>query len=178
MSDSAVRAAQQEREREREQQLHHLNLNGHDPELAEGIYESMLNDIVSTSLSEGSKDMMKNLLTKDFVLANLNRAELNEFKWKLRVKKEIFFAMHPTQDCLVVGERRAAINDDPSDTLRPLTKEMKWEVDNVFDGIWMRSTRALGMQQQKMLNTQIRESKVDRGERAGGNGIIDKLRRR
>lgn len=177
MAPDAVEAAQQEREREREHSFHQHNLNGHGQQTPEELYASMLNSITETTLREGSKEMLRNLLTKDFVLANLDKAQLHEFKWKLECKFEYFIWMHPSDDCLVVGDRRAAINDDPADRLRPLTFQQKWEVMNVFDGIWMRVTRALNMRQQEMLKLDIRESRVDRGERgASGNGIIDKLR--
>lgn len=170
----------EEREREREGRYHQANLKdaANDGLNPQQMYETMLEDIVKTSLNEGSKKLLKNLLTRDFVLAYLTRAELNEFKWKLRVKKELFYAMHPDERCAITGEDRKFINDDSNDGLLPLTDVQVWEVENVFDGIWMRVTRSVNGKQWDAINTTIRESRLGNGpERESSGGWLSRLRR-
>lgn len=147
----------------REEQMHHANFGQASP--SQQIHQDILEKITETNLSEGSREILRNLLTKDLVLANFQEAEVNELRWKLRAKQKLFFAMHPDQHCLITGEDRAAIYDDPTATLRPLSDEERAIVRDLFDMLETRITRARKMKQQEMMNTTIRES---RAETSGG----------
>lgn len=140
-------------------------------QVAGEIRNSILNDIVETDLSEGSKNLLRNLLTQDFVLANLSTEEAEEIKWKLEAKKEKFFAMHPPENSLVTGEDRAAINDDPTDNLRPLGPVQRMQVHDVFDGIYLRVTRSKDMKQQEVMNTRIQERRDNNDGESSKGGL-------
>lgn len=139
------------------------------------IRQSMLRELTDTNLSEGSRELLRNLVQKDMVLAFLKEPEVKEWKWKLRTKQELFFVMHPGADCLVTGEDRAAINGNVSDRLSPLSQEQKIVVRDFFDMLELRISRARDMKQQEMMNTQIREARSDRDE-SGGGGLKQRLR--
>lgn len=146
------------------------------PPTPEATHEGILQDLTETDLKEGSKDILRNLVTKDFVLANFSEAEVNEVKWSIRTKQEMFFAIHPDQECEVTGDDRAAINDDPTDQLTPLTQEEKLVAQTFFDGVETRITRARDMKQQEIWNTQIAERRSEGAEEDGG-GVLGRLRR-
>lgn len=137
---------------------------------AEEIYDNFVRELLDSPLSEGSKNLLRNLISKDFVLANLNKEEVHELKWRLRIKREKFYAMHPSRECLVTGEDREYINDDRNDSLLPLTQEQKIVADDFFDGIWVRITRAKGMKQQEIMKTSIHESHVQRDQQEQQSG--------
>ncbi|GAA0305706.1 hypothetical protein [Halarchaeum salinum] len=153
-----------QRDQLREEQMHRSNFNGGSP--AQQIHEDILDKITETRLSEGSRDLLRNLLTKDLVLANFQEAEVNEMRWKLRAKQKLFFSMHPDRQCAIVGDDRAAIYDDGTATLRPLSDEERAIVRDLFDMLETRITRARKMKQQEMMNTTIRESRAE----TSGNG--------
>ncbi len=154
--------------------------NGHAPsstppqsptQVRRGIFE----ELTDTEISEGSKDVLRNLISKDLVLAYLTEAEVNEVKWHIRVVKELYLSMHPPQDCEISGGDRAAINDAPEDTLTPLTEEERVNVETFFMTVQSRVTRARDMKQQEMTRTQIAEHR-DNGDNDSDGGLMGKIR--
>lgn len=133
------------------------------------VYRGMMEWIADSDLNEGSKNLLKNLLSKELVLANFTKAEVNEWRWKLRRKKELFFLMHPGPQCLVIGEDRGAIYDDPHASLSPLSDQQRQLVRDLFDVLEARITRARGMKQQEMVNTDIHEHRDGNDEESSGS---------
>lgn len=137
---------------------------------AEGAFrEDILRYLADTDLPGSSKQLFANLITRDWVLANLSNAEFNELKWELRHLRDIFYAAHPADECVVVGERRAVINDDPSDDLEALSVRDKQAIEQLFRTIRLRLTRSKGMQQQRVLQTNISQTQVERQKDGGGD---------
>lgn len=155
------------------------DLTGQPTEDAEEIRSTLVEFLTSSDLDEGTTNMLQNLISKDIVLAYLTEAEVREYKWKLRIKREEFLALHPADDCLVTGQYRAAINDDRTDTLTPLDARQKMQVLSFFDMAETLVTRARGMKQQEMINTEIREHRAEdnRGSESESGGILGKIRR-
>lgn len=139
------------------------------------VRENIFEELTETDISEGSKDVLRNLISKDLVLAYLTEAEVNEVKWHIRIVKEIYLAMHPPQDCEVVGADRAAINDDSEDNLRPLSEKERVNIETFFMTVQTRVTRARNMKQQEMNRTQIAEHRDNRDSDSGG-GILGRIR--
>lgn len=140
------------------------------------VHDGILDDLTDTEISEGSKDILRNLVSKDLVLAYLTEAEINEVKWHIRIVKELYLAMHPAQDCLVTGEDRAAINDNSSDRLRALSEEERINIETFFMSVQSRVTRAREMKQQELMNTQIAEHR-DQRSNDGGGGLLGRLKK-
>jgi len=85
--------------------------------------------------------------------------------------------MHPSQDSVIEGKFRAYVYDDPGNTLTSLTQQEKLIVDQFFEGIHKRVTRARGMKQQEILRTQIQQSVTgDLGENGSSGGLIERWR--
>jgi len=141
-----------------------------------GQYEDVFEQLTETDLSEGSRELLRNLVTKDLVLAYFNDAEITEMKWKLRTIKDVYLDMHPSGDCLVTGQDRAAINDDPSDTLRELSGEDIMVIDTFFTQLISRLTRARQMKQQEMMNTQISEQRAEMQGGESDGGLISRFK--
>lgn len=79
-------------------------------------------------------------------------------------------AMHTGASAGIEGDVRAYVYDDPGNTLTSLTQQEKLIVDQFFEGIWMRVTRARGMRQQEILKTQINQSVTGSIDGDGGKG--------
>lgn len=139
------------------------------------VHQGILDDLTDTEISEGSKEILRNLVSKDLVLAYLTEAEINEVKWHIRIVKELYLAMHPAQNCRIEGEDRAAINDDPTDRLYALSEEERINIETFFMSVQSRVTRARDMKQQELMNTQIAEHR-DQRSKEGGGGLLGRLR--
>lgn len=144
---------------------------------AEQIQENLLEFLTQSDLSEGSKDLLRNYASKSFILGYLEDAEVQELKWDLRIYHEYYLALHPARECEVTGEVREWINDNPDDNLTKLSANQKMQVGTFFQGIWTNITRARGMKQQEIMQTQIAETRALRNKQDGGGGLWDRLSR-
>lgn len=129
----------------------------------EEIRKELIDKLAETQLKEPSRDLLKNLISPDWVLANLDSQDYHEFKHRLEATKLRFFDMHPAPECQVTGDDRAYINGR-NDYLTPLSPQEKEAVNEFFDGIRLRLTRSKNMEQQRLLQTRIVESSVNRPE--------------
>lgn len=140
------------------------------------IHEDVFEQLTETEISEGSKRILRNLLTKDLVLAYFKEEEIHEMKWKLEIIKELYVNMHPAEGCLVTGYDRAYVNDKEHDVLEPLSTEQVLIIETMFTSLASRLTRAREMKQQEMMNTQINEQRADLGgDSADGGGILGRF---
>lgn len=130
----------------------------HARERAEEIHSDLLEQITDSDLHSDSRQLLENLVSKDFIFANLTDPEVESFKRELDLKRKAFYVMHPSQESVVEGTFRAYVYDDPGNTLTSLSQQEKLIVDQFFEGIYMRVTRARGMRQQEILKTQINQS--------------------
>lgn len=161
---------EEQQEREKEANIQQRGLE-HARQRAEEIYNDLLQEITTSDLHPDSRELLTNLVSKDFIFANLTDAEVESFKKELKLKRKKFYTMHPSQESIVEGDLRAYVYDDPGNTLTSLTQQEKLIVDQFFEGIWMRVTRARGMRQQEILKTQINQSitgSTDGGDKKGG----------
>jgi len=141
------------------------------PKTADEAEQNLIEYLSESNLSAPAKDVLRNHVVKDVVMAYLSPEEVHEYKWKLRQKREAFFAMHPAADCLVAGDDRAFINDDETDRLRPLSEKERYAVQTFFDMSETLITRAKEMKQQEMMNTRIEERRAKDdtgGDESGG----------
>lgn len=164
------------REERNENQLQLQGLQ-HARERAEEIQSDLLEQITDSDLHPDSRQLLKNLVSKDFIFANLTDAEVESFKRELDLKRKAFYVMHPSQESVVEGDFRAYVYDDPGNKLTSLSQQEKLIVDQFFEGVYMRVTRARGMRQQEILKTQINQSVTGSldGD-GGGGGLLQKWR--
>lgn len=144
---------------------------------AERIYNDLLQEITDSDLHPDSRGLLRNLISKDFIFANLTNEEVTEFKYKLELKRKKFYTMHPSQESIVEGTFRAYVYADQGNTLTSLSQQEKLVVDQYFEGIWMRVTRARRMKQQEILKTQINQSLTgEMGNNDDSGGLLGRWR--
>lgn len=146
------------------------------PTTADEAEQDLIEYLSESNLSAPSKDVLRNHVVKDVVMAFLSPEEVHEYKWKLRQKREAFFAYHPAPNCEVTGDDRAYINDDSGDKIEPLSEKEEYSAQTFFDMAETLITRAKEMKQQEMMNTRIEErrAKDNRGD-DDSSGIIGRL---
>lgn len=145
---------------------------------SEGDRARLLDMLTDTDLEPPSRRFLVNLAVKDLPLANLDDADLHEFKWKLPIIFEQFVAAHPHEDSGITGGARAYLYDDPSEALEPLSRSEMQQAQTFLDQTYFLATRAKGMEQQKLASKQINESLVQRQgfESDSGGGILGRIR--
>lgn len=144
-----------------------------DPEAA---HSDWVEAVANADLREPSKQLLLNFVSKDWVLAYFDPEEVREYKFRLETRRILYEALHPDQDCLVTGDWRAHINDDPDDVLEPLTQRQVVIVDGLFQGIYARMTRGREGFQQEMFNISIQERRDKLGgDETSAGGLRDRL---
>lgn len=143
---------------QRNGQMHSQNLQQGRAEMpfdaSGGLKDQYLEKLTDTTLSQGTITVLDNLLTQDYVLANISDAELDEIKWLSRLTARKVFAMHPAPESVLQGERRAFLLDDPDNKLEPLMQMERIQIQNFIRGIFLRASRARdGWQQEQMSKT-------------------------
>lgn len=138
--------------------------------------ETVLSELTGTDINTEPLEGLDVLFSKEDVLANLTNAELKEAVWDLRITENMFLWMHPPNESLVTGRFRAYVNDDPNDTLEPLSEQEKFRIRMAFRKARRRLTRSRGMKQQEVVRTEFKEHRRtdDTDESTGILGAISK----
>jgi hypothetical protein len=171
-------AAREHQERQQKAQHHSQNLQA-GISMQNGGRDAFLRELTRTDLSaldEASYELLQNLVSQDWLLGQYNESELLELKMDLLIIKEGFYAMHPSSDCVVTGEFREYVYDDPDESLEPLTQKARFQVETFFKAVWTRVTRGRNFKQQEMLVKSINESFVQDGREESGGGILGRFR--
>jgi len=128
------------------------------------LSKEYLNTMVEHGLDESTALMLRNMLSKDFVLANLTRAEVHEKNWLSRVEMLKVKGQHPMPDSVYQGEYRQFMFDDPKAGLESLDPEQETLLDQALMDIMARISRGESMAQQDAFSKVIAESRqVDDG---------------
>jgi hypothetical protein len=144
------------RQEQRDEQLHQMNLSaaGADEPMDEGY----IRETIDSELQDPTVDMLSNLMSRDFLLANFSDAEIHEYRWLTRVMIKEVEAFHPNPDSLFTGEVRAAAFDDKNQNLSPLSERQKAEIEQFVMDVTARATRGKQGWQQEMYNKTITAS--------------------
>lgn len=146
------------REERREEQLHQMNLSAAQAERP--MDTSYIDKMTDHHLDDPTVDMLSNLLDQDFLLGNLQEAEVHEYRWLARVMVLEVESLHPNDESVFTGEVRAASFDDRADALTPLSKREKAVVEQFVMGVISRATRGREGWQQEMFNKTITASET------------------
>jgi hypothetical protein len=146
--------------------LHQTQLNqGHQQGAPNREY---LREITDEQLDEQTYELMQNLFSHDFVLSNLEDAEVTEQKWLARVVAMKIKRMHPPAESFVTGRTRQFVFDD-DDSLRPLDPHQETLIDQAVLQFITRPPRSRDGWQQDEVGKTVSVSRVE-DENAGGGG--------
>lgn len=100
---------EQEREQQRTERDHNRNLEAASAE--RGMFDgegrmrrAVVKELTQTDVSDGTAQLVSNMLTKDFVLGNLTEAEQHEIKWLARQMRIELRDIHPHDRSVWQGE--------------------------------------------------------------------------
>lgn len=126
-----------------------------------------IDQILDTDLNTSTLSVLENLITDDWVLSNLNDAEVHEQKWLSRVIKLEAEGMHPHQKSLWAGETVAYSQDEtgrpraPHEEPRaaePLSDNEQAILNQLIHSHIARLTRSRDMSQQEIFRTTIQRA--------------------
>ena len=151
------KSTQEKLEEERQQSNEHItNINAAADADVDADYVQMM---VDTSLQPGTAKMLANMLSRDWVLANMSEAEVHEARWLARTIIDEVVAMHPPEDSIWTGRTREYASDDSANRLQPLSSAQKTEMFQFVQAyISARITRSKDGFQQETFRKQIRQS--------------------
>lgn len=154
-----------EQQQAREEDLANIQAaeNGSDPST------NYVRTILDSELQDPTKDMLLNLLSRDWVLSQMNEAEVHEQRWLARVMADEIYAMHPAEDSIWTGAVRGYAADSDKQELDPLTSAEKTQIFQFIQGFVSRVLRSREGMQQETFRKNVRESRrPDDSDDSGG----------
>jgi len=146
------------REEAEENEEHRMNLSAARAETEQPMDKAYIDKMTDHQLSQGTVDILSNLLDQDFLLGNLTDAEVHEYRWLARVIRLEVEAIHPGQDAVFQGDLRMVAYDDDAQRLPPLDEVDKAVIEQFLMGVISRATRGKDGWQQEMFNKTITAS--------------------
>jgi DNA-binding PucR family transcriptional regulator len=161
---------QQEQREQYQRQLETRNLQAAASE--QPANPDFVEQIVSTGLEMGTAEMLRNLLQSDWVLGNLDDAEVHEARWLARTISDEVYAMHPGGESIWCGDVRAYASGNPNQELSPLSSAQRTKIFQLIQAFTVRVTRSEDMEQQEIFRKSINESKTDGPEETSSSGWL------
>ena len=126
--------------------------------------DNYVDRVLDTQLSSGTLDMLANVLADDWVLGNLDEAEVHEQKWLSRTMQLEVEAQHPHNKSIWQGEVLAYARDhndpvpgrqDDPRFAEALNGKEETMLRQLVDAHAVRLTRSEAMEQQEIFRTSI-----------------------
>jgi hypothetical protein len=128
-------------------------------------------------LQEETVAKIRNLLSRDWVVANLSGAQEHEIRHRIEVLKIKVLGMHPPPESYNTGKMRAFLLDDEDAKLEPLADEHRILIDELFETVKARITRGRDGFERELMRTNIARSEtaVDEQDEQGSSGLFGGL---
>jgi hypothetical protein len=112
-----------------------------------------LEAVIKDELDDATVRMLRNMTSPDFILSNLQDAEINEIKLLREITLKKVYAAHPHPNSAMHGERRKQVYEDgkPAESL---SQNQKVLIDQYVRGAFARVARSReGFQQEQFGKT-------------------------
>jgi galactose-1-phosphate uridylyltransferase len=149
----SVETRRQEAERDREHQMEQtaassaMQSAGPATEAFDAEKAEYLETLVEHEIDTGTIQTIDNLLSRDFVLGNLQRKDFEEMKWLARDEVERVLLEYPAAESAMTGWRRGAAFDDRADQKQPLTAETRSMITTTTMSFISRLSRSINAEQ-------------------------------
>jgi len=130
---------------------------------------AVVRELTQPDLSEGAAGTLSELLTKDFVLGNLDEAETHEIKWMARQMRLELEDIHPHSESVWQGEFGQFFFE--TDAPQPAQTDLdKLQMEQLLLDVSARAARGRDGFATRQLNTSINVSERRDGSDDGGGG--------
>jgi hypothetical protein len=155
MSEDGQRAQRRERRTG-------IDNNGH--EYVDHIVEPGVEDSLPTPV--------RNLLSKDFPLSNIDRADREYIR--LLAENIVLYSreMYPPKESEIQGDRGAALLEDPDYNRHALSERKLNEIESTLIASFARSSRGMGGWQQDKFSESIQTQRLEKDEQEDSGGLM------
>lgn len=153
---SADDQREEQMRRQEESQQHMQNLQASLQDM--GVDADYAQKVMDSDLNQGTVKLLGNMLSRDWILANFNEAEIHETRWLTRVMVDQLEALHPDQESVWTGEFRKYASGEDRQALQPLDSAQRLQIHEFVQGVIARATRSKEGWQQDTLRKQITQS--------------------
>lgn len=160
------------REEAEQKQDHRMNLSAAQADAERPMDKAYIDKMTDHELSQGTIDILSNLLDQDFLLGNMTDAEVHEYRWLARVMRLEVEALHPNQNSVFQRELRSVAYDDKSQQLPSLDEVDKSTIEQFLMGVIARATRGKDGWQQEMFNKTITASETREVDETDDGGFL------
>lgn len=126
-----------------------------------------LEAVIEDQLDDATVGMLRNMTSPDFILSNMNDAEITEIKKLRRITYKKVIAAHPNDDAIMQGDLREQVYKNGR-KLESLTQNQKVLIDQYIRGAFARLVRSRDGFQQEQFGKTISAS--ERKDSDGENG--------
>lgn len=130
-----------------------------------------LEAVIDDELDHATVGMLRNMTSPDFILSNLQDAEINEIKKLREITLKKVFAAHPHPKATMQGQAREEVYDNGS-KFSPLDQNQKALIDQYVRGAFARVARSREGFQQEQFGKTISASEVRNESEDGGGGLF------
>lgn len=131
----------------------------------------LLEELVEDELDSATVGMLRNMTSRDFILSNLDKAEINEIKKLRQITLKKIYAAHPSEKSIMQGDLREQVYENGS-KLKPLDATQRVLIDQYVRGAYVRLARSKDGFQQEELGKTISASETRQPESSSGGGIL------
>ncbi len=127
-----------------------------------------LEAVIEDQLDDATVGMLRNMTSPDFILSNMNDAEITEIKKLRRITYKKVVAAHPNDDAIMQGDLREQVYENGR-KLEPLSQNQKVLIDQYIRGAFARLVRSRdGFQQEQFGKTISASERKDSDSDDGG----------
>src|SRR6056297_2677418 len=140
-----------------------------------------IRDLLSTDINEDQHPLpnsISDLLSQDYLLANLTSADRNYFRLMSANIKIFATERYPWPKSWQTGARGAAVLDDPAFEREPLPSVARTKIESALMDHFARTSRGVGGWQQDKFSESIQTNRVEdnRGEKSEKSGsLLDRI---
>lgn len=123
--------------------------------------QEILDELVDTGIDDSLPTPVRNLLAKDFPLANIRREDREYFRLLSENIALYVQEQFPPEGSLVQGDLGAALLEEPGYRMQALDKRKKNEIETLLMTSFARTSRGEGGWQQDKLTENISTKRVE-----------------
>jgi len=150
----SVEEQRAERERDREAQMEQtaatagLQSGGPAAEAMDTNKSEYLESLIDNEdIQSGLADDLRNLLSRDFILGNLERGDYTELKWLGRHELQTLLCDYPKPRSVMTGWRRQAYYDGDASPKEPLSSQKRYKIETMVMSYIARLSRSKDAEQ-------------------------------
>lgn len=133
-----------------------------------GDRREYLEAVIEDKLDDATVGMIRNMTSPDFILSNMNDAEITEIKKLREITLKKVYAAHPHPKAIMQGQLREDVYENGV-KLKPLSQNQKVLIDQYIRGAFARVARSREGFQQEQFGKTISASEIkDRDSDDGG----------